>query len=158
MEKARETFETSEELLREQKIEAELDRIGRYFETMDENQKAIISPLVQNSAFMRVTLEELQQKITEEGVVEQYQNGANQFGMKQSAALQSYNTLVKNYASVTKQLFSLLPAEKKTAAPVWQRKPEPTEEEKEAERLQKEKEYEDAAAQARELLKSFGQI
>lgn len=135
MEAQKEILTTDPEQIREQKVEAELKRISKYFKDMDKNQKAIISPLIQNSAFMRVTLDELQERITEEGVVEHYQNGANQFGTKQSAALQSYNVLVKNYAAVTKQLFSLLPPEKKkTAVPTWmqrQRNKPPAETEEE---------------------------
>ena len=49
---------------------------------------------------MKVTLEDLQEAINENGVTEEYQNGANQRGIKQSATLQSYNALIKNYASV----------------------------------------------------------
>lgn len=70
-------------------------------------------PLLQNAAFMKVTLEDLQEKINAEGVTDEYQNGANQKGIKQSATLQSYNSLIKNYASVMKSLSQLLPPEKK---------------------------------------------
>lgn len=62
---------------------------------------------------MKVTLEDLQEKINSEGVTDEYQNGANQKGIKQSATLQSYNSLIKNYASVMKSLSQLLPPEKK---------------------------------------------
>lgn len=96
---------------KETRIKKELSRISKYFKDLPENQKAIVSPLLQNSAFMRVTLEDLQEHINQEGVTEEYQNGANQRGIKQSATLQSYNTLIKNYASVTKTLFQLLPKE-----------------------------------------------
>ena len=58
---------------------------------------------------MRITLDDLQKIISEQGPVEHYQNGANQFGLKQSAALQSYNVLVKNYASVIKTISGFLP-------------------------------------------------
>ena len=103
-------------MTKEKRIEEELLRISLYFEDIDENRKAVIKPLIQNSAFMKITLDDLQDQIASSGVVEHYQNGANQSGMKQSAALQSYNSLVKNYAAVTKTLFSLLPSMKRTAA------------------------------------------
>ncbi len=98
-----------DELDRNKRIKEEFSRINGFFEKLNENQKSIILPLIQNASFMRVTLEDLQQIIAEQGPVEAYQNGANQYGMKQSAALQSYNALVKNYAAVMKNLFSLLP-------------------------------------------------
>lgn len=95
------------------RIKKEFERISFYFEDLKENQKSIIMPLIQNAAFMRVTLDDLQEIIAEQGPVEQYMNGANQYGMKQSAALQSYNIVVKNYAAVIKNLFGLLPPEKR---------------------------------------------
>ena len=60
---------------------------------------------------MRATLEDLQEIINREGVVDEYKNGANQYGTKQSATLQSYNALVKNYTTVQRQLLQLLPPE-----------------------------------------------
>lgn len=73
-------------------------------------------PLLQNAAFMKVTLEDLQEVINANGVTEEYQNGANQKGVKQSAALQSYNSLIKNYGNVIKMLSNLLPPEEKKIA------------------------------------------
>ena len=102
---------------REKRIQNELNRIAVFYANMEENQKAVITPLLQNSAFMKVTLEDLQQLIVEEGVTDYYQNGANQHGRKQSASLQAYNTLVKNYAAITKTLSQMLPPEKKTTLP-----------------------------------------
>lgn len=123
-----------DELDRNKRIKEEFSRINGFFEKLNENEKSIILPLIQNASFMRVTLEDLQQIIAEQGPVEAYQNGANQYGMKQSAALQSYNALVKNYASVIKNLFSLLPPmEKPNSNHFVVIK---TEEEKEAERLE----------------------
>ena len=103
-------------MTKEEKIREELERISRYFENVDENQRAIVTPLLQNAAFMKVTLEDLQDIINKEGVTETYQNGANQRGIKQSATLQSYNSLIKNYASVIKTLSQLLPKQERVNA------------------------------------------
>lgn len=101
---------------KEKRIFSELTRISVYFDSLDENQRAVIAPLIQNAAFMKITLEDLQRIINDEGVIDTYQNGANQRGTKQSAALQSYNALVKNYAAVIKSLFSFLPPAERQAA------------------------------------------
>ena len=101
------------EISKKERINAELDRISNLFEQADGNQRAAVSSLIQNAAFMKVTLEDLQEIINKEGVTETYQNGANQHGVKQSATLQSYNSLIKNYASVIKSLSSILPRESK---------------------------------------------
>ncbi len=98
-----------EDLTKNKRIEEELNRIKVYFDDLEENKKAIVDPLLQNAAFMKITLDDLQDLINSEGVIDVYQNGANQNGTKQSATLQSYNSLIKNYASVTKTLYGLLP-------------------------------------------------
>ncbi len=97
------------EIERNERISKEFSRINIYFENLEENEKAVITPLVQNAAFMKVTLDDLQEIIASEGVIEEYRNGRTQYGLKPSAALQSYNNLIKNYASVIKTLFGLLP-------------------------------------------------
>ena len=117
-------------LSKEERIIAELERLTERFEVVDGNQRAIVGPLLQNAAFMKVTLEDLQERINEEGVTEIYQNGANQQGIKQSATLQSYNSLIKNYASVIKTLAQLLPPEKRAVESPYQRIREKTEEER----------------------------
>lgn len=100
-----------DEKTKKKKINEELSRISVYFENVPLNKKEVVKPLLQNASFMKVTLEELQDLINRDGVIDEYQNGANQHGTKQSATLQSYNSLVKNYASVIKALWSLLPKE-----------------------------------------------
>ena len=106
----------SEELSKEKRIKKELNRISKFFEKADGNQRAIVAQLLQNAAFMAVTLEDLQETINAEGATEEYQNGANQRGIKQSATLQSYNALIKNYTTVIKALSSILPPEEKPMA------------------------------------------
>ena len=98
-----------DEKTKKKKIDQEFERINAYFEKAPKSKKEVLLHLIQNASFMKVTLEELQDLIVKEGVIDEYQNGANQHGTKQSATLQSYNALVKNYASVMKALCSLLP-------------------------------------------------
>lgn len=107
---------------KENKIAEELQRISVFFEEAEENKRAIITPLLQNAAFMKITLEDLQEIINAEGVTDIYQNGANQHGVKQSATLQSYNSLIKNYAGVIKTLSQMLPPEKKQSVKSWKYK------------------------------------
>lgn len=100
------------------RITAEYQRIIVFFEKLPGNELAIIDPLIQNAAFMGIALLDLQEIIIRDGVTEEYQNGSNQFGRKPSSALQSYNSLVKNYAAVIKSLLSYLPpAERKMLMP-----------------------------------------
>lgn len=125
------------ELDRNTRINAELKRISVFFEEIDENDLAIISPLIQNYAFMRITLDDLQELINRDGVVDHYQNGANQSGLKVSAALQSYNSLIKNFSSLVKSLGCYLPPMKRSSftASAWE-DPEERQRREEEERQQ----------------------
>lgn len=102
-------------ITKETRINEELERLNGFFISIDGNQRAAVTPLIQNAAFMKVTLEDLQATINADGTTDEYQNGANQYGVKQSATLQAYNSLIKNYANVIKNLAQLLPPEKKKA-------------------------------------------
>lgn len=58
---------------------------------------------------MSVTLDDLQDAINIKGVIEEYQNGATQTGYKKSVEVEVYNTMIKNYHAIMKQLIELLP-------------------------------------------------
>ena len=96
-------------------IKNEFSRIIVFFQECPENEKSIILPLIQNAAFMRVALDDLQETIARDGPVDHYQNGANQYGTKQSAALQGYVVLQKTYLQTIKSLADHLPPEKKAS-------------------------------------------
>ncbi|MBR2587480.1 hypothetical protein IKE71_03885 [Candidatus Saccharibacteria bacterium] len=96
---------------KETRIKNELSRITVFFENIAANKKAILAPLLQNAAFMKVTLEDLQETINAEGATDYYQNGENQKGYKPSATLQSYNSLMKNYTAVITAVTKHLPEE-----------------------------------------------
>lgn len=93
------------------KINSEIKRISVFFESLPSSRLSVIIPLIENAAFMKVTLEQLAESIIEQGTTDSYQNGANQSGQKISAQLQSYNSLLKNYVSVTKTLYQYMPSE-----------------------------------------------
>ena len=133
-----EESQISAEIERNERIAAEFERLSCLFQKLPENKKSIVLPLIQNAAFMFVTLDDLQKIIAEQGPVEAYQNGENQYGMKQSAALQSYNSMIKNYAAVVKTLYGLLPETKKQSNPFAFTPREKTAEEREEERRQDE--------------------
>ena len=105
-----------EELSKEKRITEEFARINVYFETLPDNQKAVVFPLIQNAAFIRVTLDDLQETINAGGLVDEYQNGRNQSGLKQSASLQAYNATMKVYLTTIKTLFGFLPPAERKAA------------------------------------------
>lgn len=100
-------------LTKTDRISAELNKLNELYRDLSKNKLKLLAPLIQNAAFMKVTLEELQETINAEGATDEYCNGANQFGRKQSANIQAYNSLIKNYNAVIDRLEKLLPAEVK---------------------------------------------
>ena len=101
------------ELPKAERICQEYSRMHELFAAMPENELKFCDPLLQNAAFMKVTLEDLQQAINENGVTDQYQNGANQSGTKASADLQAYNSLAKVYNALMDKLSAKLPKQMK---------------------------------------------
>ena len=94
---------------KDQRIFDEYARMKELFCAMPENELRFCDPLLQNAAFMKITLEDLQKAINENGVTDEYQNGANQNGTKASADLQAYNSLAKVYNALMDKLSAKLP-------------------------------------------------
>ena len=101
------------EMTKDERIQQEYGRMKELFATMPENELRFCDPLLQNAAFMKVTLEDLQKAINENGVTDSYQNGANQSGTKASADLQAYNSLAKVYNALMDKLSAKLPKQMK---------------------------------------------
>lgn len=79
------------------------------FESVDKNKLEVVKSLIENVAFMIVTLTELQETINQNGIVVEYKNGENQFGTKKSPEVETYIALQKNYQSAIKTLAELTP-------------------------------------------------
>ena len=100
---------TKKEKTKEDRINQEKNKLNRMFKEIEEKKKKTVEKLVMNAAFMAISLEDLQKIINEKGYTEEYQNGANQRGVKKCSEVEIYNTMIKNYSSVIKQLTDLLP-------------------------------------------------
>ena len=96
---------------KETRIAEEFKRLEELFLRLPGNKYALVVPLLENMAFMKVELEDLRTVIAATGATETYQNGANQRGQKASAELQAYTALIKQYNAVSERLEKMLPAE-----------------------------------------------
>ncbi len=94
---------------RKTKIKKEQKRLQDIFKNLDTSKKKTVEKLIEDAAFMAVTLEETRQIIARDGIVETYQNGANQTGVKKSSAVEVYDKMVNTYSRVVKQLTDLIP-------------------------------------------------
>lgn len=100
-----------EKLLADKKkrVKKELGRLDKIFAVIPDEKKIAVQGLIQNAAFMRVELEDVQVLVQEMGAVEAYQNGKDQLGMKPSAAVNVYNQTLKSYNVAIKTLLSCIP-------------------------------------------------
>lgn len=98
-------------LSKEERINKEKTRLSRIFTKIDAKAKKAVCELINNAAFIGVTLQDLQESINRDGTMTEYQNGENQWGTKKNPDVDTYNTMIKNYASIVKQLTDLLPKE-----------------------------------------------
>ena len=96
-------------------IKAEKRKLSGIYTRMDKKTKKAVDSLVDEAAFMASSLYELREIINEKGYVETYQNGANQKGVKKCSEVEIYNTMIKNYSSVVKQLTDLIPKKQEGA-------------------------------------------
>jgi hypothetical protein len=86
-------------------------KLWKALDELSENKKKVVEKTVIDAAWKAVQLEDLHSVIQEEGVIEEYQNGANQTGRKVSSNIQVYNSLDKSYQSQIKILLDALPKE-----------------------------------------------
>lgn len=91
------------------RVKRERTKMARVLADMPKEQKVIAGKLIENAAFMAVTLEDLQAYLNEHGTTSDYQNGENQWGTKKAPEVEVYNTMLKNYQSVIRQLSDLIP-------------------------------------------------
>lgn len=94
----------------------ELNKLRRIFKTIEPDKRQTVEKLISNAAFMAESLDQLQEIIREKGFTEEYQNGANQFGVKKCSEVEVYNTMIKNYLGVIKQLVDILPNDSRSGS------------------------------------------
>ena len=78
------------------------------FEGLDNNKGKLALSLLDKAEFMEETLKELQIKVKTDGVVTEMCQGDYTIE-RENPALKSYNTTIKNYTAVIKQLNDMLP-------------------------------------------------
>jgi len=83
--------------------------IKALIEQLPDAKKSIANGLLDKAVFMDGELLKLQKVLKEKGWVEEYQNGANQSGLKKSSEADVYNAMIKNYNSTLKQISDLFP-------------------------------------------------
>lgn len=73
-----------------------------------EDKKKIAANIIDELLFMKETLADLKSQVKENGTVEHFKQGKQNF-LRESPALKSYNTTVQRYSQLYKQLIDILP-------------------------------------------------
>ena len=97
------------EKTKEEKIEAEKRRLSRIFKGIKPEKKKTVEGLIERAAFMRVTLEELEADLNENGLTEMFSQGDQKPYERKRPKAELYNSMNTNYQKVIKQLTDLLP-------------------------------------------------
>ena len=84
----------TKKLEKEKEIKQEINRINGFLKEIEPKVKKGVKSLIDNVAYMAVTLRELRDDINQEGVITEYQNGENQFGTKKSPKVEIKNRLL----------------------------------------------------------------
>lgn len=103
-----------EDMTRDGKICSERDRLRKILEDVPSQQRELCERLIDRAAFMLVTLLEYEEIIIRDGIITEMPQG-NYSIQRENPAAKGYNTMIKNYQAVIKQLTDLLP-DKKDAA------------------------------------------
>ena len=90
-------------------ISKEVRRLSGIYKSIEEKRKKTIEGLIQRAAFLRITLEELEEDINIYGVTEWFSQGDQEPYQRERPTARIYNTMNTNYQKITKQLTDLLP-------------------------------------------------
>lgn len=105
-------------LEKQKQIKKEVGRLRRLFKDIDENKKKLVNTTIEDIAFMTITMQELRENIVRTGTTVKYQNGANQFGTKQSPDAQLYLQMSQKQTQAMKILLDCMPkTDKKVTVP-----------------------------------------
>jgi hypothetical protein len=92
------------------RIKRERTKLRRLLRDMGKERLSMAEKLIDQAAFMGITLEDLAADISENGCTSEYQNGENQWGTKKSPEVEVHTSMMQRYLSTIKQLTELLPA------------------------------------------------
>ena len=86
----------------------DLRKLKRLLKLIPADRKAVAEKLMEEIVFISATLAALRAAIEENGVVDHFKQGKQEF-MRESPALKAYNTTIQRYSLLYRQITDLLP-------------------------------------------------
>ena len=91
-------------------IAAEIEKWHEVFKDISSDKKEVARRLIEQAAFMKVTLDILKVNIQLDGATYLFRQGKQEM-IIENPAQKSYNTMINRYTTVCNSLFNLLPKE-----------------------------------------------
>jgi hypothetical protein len=102
-----------EKLHKKRRISREEKRLRKNYENIPDELMGVADGLIRRAAYMRVTLEDYEKDLDENGYVEMFtQSERTDLYERERPVARLYNTMNKNYQSMIKQLSDMLPKPK----------------------------------------------
>lgn len=96
--------------MKEERIKKEVRRLNSIYAKIDKKEKSVMDGLIKRAAFMRVTLEDMEEDLDCNGFTEMFtQSEKTDPYERERPVARLYNTMNKNYQSIMKQLSEFLP-------------------------------------------------
>lgn len=85
----------SEKTLRKRRVE----QYREVFKNIDDDKMAIVERTIDFAVDLEFRLDNLQKDLDRDGFIEEYCNGKDQYGTKESTAIKNYNSLIRTLLS-----------------------------------------------------------
>jgi hypothetical protein len=100
------------QLDKEKNIKQEINRVKKLYKDFPKDKIKVIEGLINEAAFMKITLEETRDDLIRNGMTELFEQGSQKF-KRERPEVKIYTTIIQRYSNVMKQLIDLLPVEVK---------------------------------------------
>lgn len=101
-----------EQLEKEKNIKQEINRVKKLYKDFPRDKVKAIEGLINEAAFMKITLQETREDLIKFGMTEMFEQGSQSF-KRERPEVKIYTTLIQRYSNVMKQLIDLLPEREK---------------------------------------------
>lgn len=91
--------------------EFEIEKWHKIFEGISDDKKELAKSLIDEAAFMKITLDVLKVRIQLDGPTYPFEQGSQKM-IVENPAQKSYNTMINRYNAICNSLINLLPDEK----------------------------------------------
>lgn len=89
-------------------IPREMKQLKKILKIIPKDRQPIAQNIYNELLFIQRTLEKAKKEVDEQGVTTLFKQGQQEF-LRENPALKGYNTTIKNYSNLYKQLIDLLP-------------------------------------------------